>query len=293
MNASLIPAVLDGGRRYGEGALDLAAVEAVAEVDGIPAADAQIAGHVPVGVLPGEVDAAHVRAVAVHLCEPGAAALLAGFDQLDHVRPPVTIALYPASKTRPREVTANMFEFLTANPAVVLLKEDHDRVKELFDRFEAAKSRPAKVKIVRAALTELKVHAAVEEELFYPAVRAKVGKEVMNEADEEHHVAKLLVAELDKMDGSESHFDAKFTVLAENVRHHIKEEEGEMLPKARTVKLDFAELAEKMATRKETLLAGGVPPAGEEAMVKASRGKGDSPARAARRKAPKLPRRRS
>ena len=185
-----------------------------------------------------------------------------------------------------------MFEFLTANPAVVLLKEDHDRVKELFDRFEAAKSRPAKVKIVRAALTELKVHAAVEEELFYPAVRAKVGKEVMNEADEEHHVAKLLVAELDKMDGSESHFDAKFTVLAENVRHHIKEEEGEMLPKARTVKLDFAELAEKMATRKETLLAGGVPPAGEEAMVKASRGKGDSPAQAAKRKAPKLPKRR-
>ena len=61
----------------------------------------------------------------------------------------------------------------------------------------------------------------------------------MNEADEEHHVAKLLVAELDRMDGSESHFDAKFLVLTENVRHHIKEEEDEMLPKARKVKVDF------------------------------------------------------
>ena len=82
------------------------------------------------------------------------------------------------------------------------------------------------MKIVREALTELKVHAAIEEEIFYPAVRKPVGKEIMNEADEEHHVAKLLIAELDVMDGSESHFDAKFHVLAENVRHHIKEEEG-------------------------------------------------------------------
>jgi hemerythrin superfamily protein len=122
-----------------------------------------------------------------------------------------------------------MFDFLKSNAAVSLLKEDHDRVKGLFDQFQAAKSRAAKVKIVRAALTELKVHAAIEEELFYPAVRKPIGKEIMNEADEEHHVAKLLIAELDVMDGSESHFDAKFHVLAENVRHHIKEEEDEML----------------------------------------------------------------
>src|SRR5688572_12675346 len=120
-----------------------------------------------------------------------------------------------------------MLDFLKSNPAVALLKEDHVKVKGLFDAFEAAKSKAAKKKIVREALTELKVHAAIEEELFYPAVRKKIGKEIMNEADEEHHVAKLLIAELDVMDGSESHFDAKFVVLAENVRHHIKEEENE------------------------------------------------------------------
>src|SRR4051812_15881928 len=184
-----------------------------------------------------------------------------------------------------------MLEMFMSNPAVSLLKEDHDRVKRLFDQFETAKGKPAKRKIVRAALTELKIHAAIEEELFYPAVRKAVGKEVMNEADEEHHVAKLLIAELDSMEGSESHFDAKFMVLAENVRHHIREQENEMLPKARSIKLDFEALAEKMMRRKERLLEDGVPAVSEEAMVRATHGKGDSPARAAKRKAPKLAKR--
>jgi hypothetical protein len=182
-----------------------------------------------------------------------------------------------------------MFNFLKANPAVDLLKADHAKVKDLFDQFAKATTRAAKKKIVRLALAELKVHAAIEEELFYPAVRKPIGKEIMNEADEEHHVAKLLIAELDVMDGSESHFDAKFHVLTENVRHHIKEEEDEMLPKAKDVKIDFEALAEKMLHRKEKLFADGVPPVGEEVMVKAARGQGDSPARAAKRKAPKLP----
>jgi len=185
-----------------------------------------------------------------------------------------------------------MFKFLAGNPAVSLLKEDHARVKDLFDRFDAATSRSTKKKIVRLALAELKNHAAIEEEIFYPSVRKPVGKEIMNEADEEHHIAKLLIAELDAMDGSESHFDAKFTVLAENVRHHIKEEEDEMLPKAKGVKLDFEALAEKMKRRKEKLFTDGVPPAGEVRMVRASKGRGDSPAQAAKRQAPKLPKHR-
>ena len=186
-----------------------------------------------------------------------------------------------------------MLERFMSNPAVSLLKADHETVKRLFDQFETTKGMPTKRRIVRAALTELKVHAAIEEELFYPAVRKAIGKEIMNEADEEHHVAKLLIAELDAMDGSESHFDAKFIVLAENVRHHIKEEENDMLPKAKGLKLDFDKLAEKMQLRKERLLTDGVPAFGEQAMVKASRGKGDSPAKAAKRKAPKLSKRKN
>src|SRR5947199_9551611 len=112
-----------------------------------------------------------------------------------------------------------MFDFLKTNPAAAMLKEDHERIQALFDQFESANGRATKRKIVRQALAELKVHATIEEELFYAAVRKAVGPKVMNEADEEHHVAKLLIAELELMDGSESHFDAHFLVLAEHVGH--------------------------------------------------------------------------
>jgi hypothetical protein len=81
----------------------------------------------------------------------------------------------------------------------------------------------------------------------------------MNEADDEHHVAKVLIAELEEMDGRGDHFDAKFNVLAENVRHHIKEEESEMLPKAQELDLDFVRLGQRMLRRKEELLVSGLP----------------------------------
>jgi hypothetical protein len=97
-----------------------------------------------------------------------------------------------------------------------------------------------------------------------------------------------LIAELEGMDGREDHYDAKFTVLAENVRHHIKEEENEVFPKAKDAGIDFEALTKAMVQRKETLLAKGVPPAAEDAMVAASRGKGDSPAQAARKTKPRV-----
>src|SRR5207253_4875739 len=159
-----------------------------------------------------------------------------------------------------------MFDWFShdGNDAVSILKRDHDTVQELFDEFEKAKQRPAKKKIVTRALTELKVHAALEEEIFYPAVRAALEQDLMNEADEEHHVAKVLIAELEKMTGKEDHYDAKFTVLSENVRHHIKEEESEMLPKAKSLPIDFDALGEQLMARKEQLLADGVPAVAEE-----------------------------
>jgi hypothetical protein len=168
--------------------------------------------------------------------------------------------------------------------AIDLLKADHDNVKELFSQFEKSENAQARKKIVKQALTELKAHAAIEEEIFYPAVRAHVGKDLMNEADEEHHVAKLLVAELDDMHGRGDHFDAKFTVLAENVRHHIKEEENEMLPKAQELKMDFDKLGKTMLARKQQLLENGFPLVGEEKMVAATHTKGDSSAKASRNK---------
>src|SRR3954451_6623967 len=112
-----------------------------------------------------------------------------------------------------------MFDWmLPEKHAIAILKKDHDTVKYLFDQFEKAEG-AAKEKIVAKAVMELKIHAAIEEEIFYPKVRAHVGGDIMNEADEEHHVAKVLIAELDSKSGDPGHREAKFTVLSESVRH--------------------------------------------------------------------------
>jgi len=104
----------------------------------------------------------------------------------------------------------------------------------------------------------------------------------MNEADEEHHVARVLIAELDA-NAAPDHRHAKFTVLAESVRHHIKEEEGEMLPKAKELDIDFEVLGQQMLDRKKELKQEGIPGDAEHAMVAKANGKSDSPAAAARR----------
>src|ERR1700694_648601 len=123
-----------------------------------------------------------------------------------------------------------MFDWiLPEDHAIAILKKDHETVKGLFEQFEKAESAGRKTKIIDQALIELKIHAILEEEIFYPTVRAHVGRDIMNEADEEHHVAKVLIAELDTIGKDNDHRDAKFTVLSESVRHHIGEEESDML----------------------------------------------------------------
>jgi hemerythrin-like domain-containing protein len=184
-----------------------------------------------------------------------------------------------------------MFDWmLPEDHAIAILKKDHDTVKALFDDFDKAEKTAAREKIIQQALIELKIHAILEEEIFYPAVRGHVGAKLMNEADEEHHVAKVLIAELDRSRprSKNGHRDAKFTVLAESVRHHIKEEENEMLPKAKELNLDFEALGQRMRNRKKKLLKDGIPSDAEHAMVAKAHGRDDSPAMAsARRKAPK------
>lgn len=181
-----------------------------------------------------------------------------------------------------------MLEFFTKlddNDALVLLRKDHDKVKGLFEEFEKAENLRRKKKIVADAIKELKIHATIEEEIFYPTLRSKkVDKDLLNEADEEHHVAKLLIAELDQMDGSEEHWEAKFTVLSENIKHHIKEEEGEIFPKARNIDVDFVILGKKLQARKEQLMKNGVPSSAEEKMMsKQKKGSNDSPAQNAKK----------
>jgi hypothetical protein len=117
-----------------------------------------------------------------------------------------------------------------------------------------------------------------------------VGVKLMNEADEEHCAVKVLIAELDTVTDKNDHRDAKFTILSENVRHHIKEEENEVLPKARELDMDFEALGRRMLDRKKDLLKHGIPADSEHVMVESSGGTADSPAAAAKRKNARGPR---
>ena len=142
---------------------------------------------------------------------------------------------------------------------IQMMKEDHQKVKQLKQQFEQAENASEKKKIAQQALQELEIHAALEEEIFYPAVRKKAGdqgKEMMLEAEEEHHVVHVLVDELKEMRSVTDKYEAKFKVLMENVDHHVQEEESEMLPQARVLLAEDApRLAEQMQKRKEALLA--------------------------------------
>lgn len=178
---------------------------------------------------------------------------------------------------------------MSTTDAIALLKADHRLVKGLFDDFKKAETKREKAKIVAQAITELKIHTEIEEKIFYPVVRKALNKalgkkdatDMMDEADEEHHVAKLLIAELDTMQAGDDHWEGKFTVLSENIVHHVKEEEGEMFPEVKKLDLDLEALGAQMLARKEELKASGVPTFAEQTLI-AENGIADSPADATR-----------
>ena len=150
--------------------------------------------------------------------------------------------------------------------AIALLEADHDKVLALFDRFEDIKQSPAhqeKQAIVADACHALSVHMAVEEGVFYAAVRGAVeDDDLMNEALVEHDGAKSLIQDLESMDAGDEMFNAKFTVLAESVRHHVKEERDEMFPRVRATNIDLKALGQKMLKRRDELMKrnGGAAP---------------------------------
>jgi hemerythrin-like domain-containing protein len=142
--------------------------------------------------------------------------------------------------------------------AITLLREDHKTVEQLFKRFEKAGDRAhvEKRQIVDRIIEELSVHAAIEEQVFYPVARATVPgtEDIALESLEEHHIVKWVLSELERLDPSDERFDAKVTVLIENVRHHVKEEEDEFFPKVRKTlsRSDLADLGDALTDAKKS-----------------------------------------
>lgn len=154
-------------------------------------------------------------------------------------------AAKPAPVPKPQEATA-------------MLRADHKLVGGLFEQYGKTRSSGKKKALVAKICTELGVHAQVEEEIFYPAVqRALKDHELVPEASVEHATLKDLIAQVKGVEPDGDMFDAKIKVMGEYVKHHVKEEQNEMFPKARNTKLDMVALGAQMAARKSELLASG------------------------------------
>ncbi|HYO46344.1 MAG TPA: hemerythrin domain-containing protein, partial [Gemmatimonadota bacterium] len=148
---------------------------------------------------------------------------------------------------------------------IELLKNDHEKVSKLFKSYEAAKkseSESDKEAIVAQLCEELSVHALAEEQLFYPAVEDgsendEKAQDMVKEGQEEHKLVKTLVAELKEMSASEEQYDAKVKVLKDLVDHHVEEEEGQMMPKAKKLlsSEELEALGTQVESRKEELKA--------------------------------------
>ena len=152
--------------------------------------------------------------------------------------------------------------------ATHILAADHRTVEELFDKFEKAGNVEAKGKIAEQICTELKIHAQIEEEVFYPALKGKVDEDLLKEAYVEHDGAKILINDIVASGPRDEFFEAKVTVLSEEIKHHVKEEEKQhdnMFQQARAADVDLDALGALMLTRKEELKrlaqTEGLPPA--------------------------------
>ena len=146
------------------------------------------------------------------------------------------------------------------NDAIALLKKDHENVLAMFRKFAslangARGDRQSKESLAHRICDELKVHTTIEEEIFYPAVRAEIDENLlMNEAQVEHDGAKSLIEQIESMRASDDMFDAKVTVLGEMIKHHVKEEQEEIFPKVRKAKVDLGALGEQLAARKQEIV---------------------------------------
>lgn len=153
--------------------------------------------------------------------------------------------------------------------ATHILASDHRPVESLFSKFESSSGAQRKADIANRICDELKMHTIIEEEIFYPALEGKIDESLLKEAYVENDGAKLLVNEIARGNPDEDFYDAKVTVLKEQIEHHVKEEEKQhdnMFQQARAAKVDLEDLGKRMLEKKEQLQSlakkkGGLPPA--------------------------------
>lgn len=142
--------------------------------------------------------------------------------------------------------------------ALQMLADDHRTVEALFEKYDNARGEAAQQKIVQQICQELTIHAMVEEQLFYPAIREAVDDDMMDEAQVEHDSAKTLILSLQQGTPSDAYHDAKVSVLKEQVEHHVYEEErqrGSIFAQVRKAEIDLVALGGQMAELKQRLLA--------------------------------------
>jgi hypothetical protein len=147
------------------------------------------------------------------------------------------------------------FSMPAQKDAIALLKADHRKVEELFEKYKNARGR--KADIARQVCLELTVHTLIEEEIFYPACKGAVEDDMLDEAQVEHDGAKMLIAELEEGSPDDDYYDAKVKVLSEEIKHHVKEEEkrGGIFSQVKDSDLDLKELGRQIEARKQELMA--------------------------------------
>ncbi|MDP1931751.1 MAG: hemerythrin domain-containing protein [Gammaproteobacteria bacterium] len=137
---------------------------------------------------------------------------------------------------------------------ITLLERDHRSVEDAFRKFEnmAKGEHERKKKLADGICDELLIHMTLEEEILYPAIKQGMNdaKDIVNEGIVEHSSVKALMKKIKAMKGNEELFDTTVMVLAEQIEHHVKEEEKEMFPKVQRSKLDIVALGEQIAQRK-------------------------------------------
>lgn len=166
----------------------------------------------------------------------------------------MTTSSEPSMSPQPLLSSTRLLAGFVADDAISLLREDHRRIEELFRQFDKAQGMVLKGELAERICIELLLHARVEEEIFYPALREAAGlDDLMDEADVEHEAAARLIDEILNLRPGADHYDAKVRVLGSYVRHHVEQEQNRLFSRARQARLNMRVLGEQIVERKKEL----------------------------------------